>query len=355
MPDLFEPVRLGRLRLPNRLVMSPMTRSRADRRGVPPAEAALYYAQRATAGLIITEGVQPSLAGQGYPGTPGLHTDEQVDGWRAVTEAVHAAGGRIFTQLMHTGRIGHPSLHGLRPVAPSPVRAAGQIFTSAGRRDLPVPRQLTAAEVLATVDDFAHAARRALDAGFDGVELHGGNGYLIHQFLASRTNLRDDGYGRDRIRFAVEVASAVAGAIGGDRVGLRITPGNPYNDMAEDGIDEVYPALIDALAPLGLVYLHLAGSAAGTPLGGKIRASWPGCLVAAPGSGGEPSPDGGRAEGERWLAHGADLIAFGRAFLANPDFVERLRTGAPLNHPDPATYYGGGARGYTDYSPASAG
>ncbi|MEV7966537.1 alkene reductase [Sphaerisporangium sp. NPDC088356] len=354
MPDLFDPVRLGRLWLPNRLVMSPMTRSRADRHGVPGPEAAAYYAQRATAGLIITEGVQPSVAGQGYPGTPGLHADEQAEGWRAVTRAVHEAGGRIFAQLMHTGRIGHPSLHGLRPVAPSPVRAAGQVFTADGRQDLPTPRGLTATEIRATIADFAGAARRAVHAGFDGVELHGGNGYLVHQFLAPGTNRRSDAYGRDRIRFAVELARATAGAIGGDRVGLRITPGNPLNDITEDedDVEETYPALVDTLAPAGLAYLHVAGVAPGSPLAGKIRASWPGTLVVVPGSGGDMPADGGRAEGERWLEHGADLVAFGRAFLANPDLVERLRTGVPLNRPDPATYYGGGTRGYTDYTPA---
>ncbi|GIH68084.1 alkene reductase [Sphaerimonospora thailandensis] len=350
MPDLFETVRLGRLCLPNRLVMAPMTRSRADRRGVPGAEAARYYAQRATAGLIITEGVQPSLAGQGYPGTPGLHTDEQVEGWRAVTEAVHAAGGRIFAQLMHVGRIGHPSLNGLQPVAPSPVPAAGRIFTSAGHRELPVPRELGAAEVRATIGDFARAARRAADAGFDGVELHGGNGYLIHQFLSSVTNRRRDPYGRDRGRFVIELCEAVAEAIGGDRMGLRVTPGNPCNDMTEDDVEETYPALAAALAPLGLGYVHLAGVPAGTPLALRVRAAWPGTLVAAPSTGGAFPADGGRAEGERWLRHGADLVAFGRAFLANPDLAERLRSGAPLNRPDPATYYGGGERGYTDYS-----
>ncbi|MDH2430732.1 alkene reductase [Sphaerisporangium sp. TRM90804] len=351
MHDLFEPVRLGRLRLPNRLVMSPMSRARAGDRGVPGPEAALYYAQRATAGLIIAEGTQPSLAGQGYPGTPGLHTDEQVRGWRLVTDAVHAAGGRIFVQLMHTGRIGHPSVSGLRPVAPSPVRAAGRIHTAAGRRDHLVPRELTTEQVRATIGDFADAARRALGAGFDGVELHGGNGYLVHQFLASGTNRRRDAYGRDRARFAVELAGATADAVGADRVGLRVTPGNTLNDVTEHDVEEVYPALVDTLAPLGLAYLHLAGVPAGTPLAEKLRAGWPGVLVAAPGSGADLPSDGGRAEGERWLTHGADLIAFGRAFLANPDLVHRLRTHTPLTPPDPATYYTPGPTGYTDYKP----
>lgn len=321
---------------------------------MPTPETARYYAQRASAGLIVTEGAQPSLAGQGYPGTPGLHTDAQVTGWRPVTDAVHAAGGRIFAQLMHAGRIGHPSLSGLRPVAPSPVRAAGRIHTPAGHRDLPVPRELTTAEVRATIADFARAARRAADAGFDGVELHGGNGYLVHQFLSPATNRRGDPYGRDRIRFAAELCAAVAEAVGGDRVGLRVTPGNPCNDMAEDDVEEVYPALAAALAPLGLGYLHLAGVQAAAPLAVRIRAAWPGVLVAAPSTGGAFPADGGRAEGERWLRHGADLVAFGRAFLANPDLVERMRAGAPLNRPDPTTYYGGGEQGYTDYAPSSA-
>ncbi|GII67239.1 alkene reductase [Sphaerisporangium krabiense] len=352
MPDLFEPVRLGRLRLPNRLVMSPMTRSRADERGVPHPEAALYYAQRATAGLIIAEGTQPSLAGQGHPGTPGLHTPEQARAWRAVTGAVHAAGGRVFVQLMHAGRIGHPCVNGLWPVAPSPVRAAGRLFTHTGMRELPVPRELSASEIRATLSDFAGAARLAVEAGFDGVELHGGNGYLVHQFLAARTNRRRDAYGRDRGRFAADLVAVVAEAVGADRVGLRITPGDRCNDMAEEDAEDFYPDLVARLAPIGLLYLHIAGVAAGSAAAGRLRACWPGALVAAPGSGGTPRPDGGRADGERWLAAGADLVAYGRGFLANPDFVERLRTGAPLNSADPATYYGGGARGYTDYSRA---
>ncbi|MFC6082617.1 alkene reductase, partial [Sphaerisporangium aureirubrum] len=350
MADLFEPVRLGRLRLPNRLVMSPMTRSRADDHGILPPDAPLYYAQRATAGLIITEAAQPSLEGQGYPRTPGLHTDAQVAAWRLVTDAVHAAGGHIYVQLMHSGRIGHPSLNGLLPVAPSPIPAAGQIYTRDGRRDHPVPRELTTAEVEATIRDFADAARRAMDAGFDGVELHGGNGYLIHQFLSARTNHREDPYGQDRLRFAIEVTTATATAIGPERVGLRITPGNTLNDIAEHDTDQSYPALAAALAPLNLAYLHLAGVPAATPLAGKIRATWPGTLIAAPSTGGDLPADGGRSTAEHWLTQGADLVAFGRAFLANPDLVTRLRTRTPLNPPDPTTYYGGDHRGYTDYT-----
>ncbi|MEO3807433.1 alkene reductase [Sphaerisporangium sp. B11E5] len=350
MPDLFDRVRLGRLTLPNRLVMSPMTRSRADDRGVPPAGAAVYYAQRATAGLIITEGTQPSLEGQGYPGTPGLHTGAQVRAWREVTDAVHAAGGRVYVQLMHSGRIGHPSLNGLTPVAPSAIPASGQIYTRDGRRDLPTPRELTTAEVRSTIQDFTRAARRAMDAGFDGVELHGGNGYLIHQFLSPRTNHRADVYGHDPLRFAVDLTTACAEAIGPDRVGLRVTPGNTLNDMTEDDTDQTYPALAAALSPLNLAYLHLAGVPPTTPLAAKIRATWPTTLIAAPSTGGTLPEDGGRSAAEHWLTHGADLVAFGRAFLANPDFVTRLRTGTPLNQPDPTTYYGGGPQGYTDYA-----
>lgn len=354
MPDLFDHVRLGRLTLPNRLVMSPMTRSRADDRGVPPPAAALYYSQRATAGLIITEGTQPSLEGQGYPGTPGLHTDAQVTAWRHITEAVHTAGGRIYAQLMHSGRIGHPSLNGLLPVAPSPIPAAGQTYTKDGRRDLPTPRELTTAEVRSTIEDFAQAAQRAVDAGFDGVELHGGNGYLIHQFLSPHTNHREDPYGRDPLLFAVQVTTACAEAIGPDRVGLRITPGNTLNDITEPDPDQTYPALAATLAPLNLAYLHVGGVPPDTPSAAKLRATWPTTLIAAPSTGGDLPADGGRSTAEHCLTHGADLVAFGRAFLANPDLVTRLRTGTPLNRPDPTTYYGGNHHGYTDYTTSVA-
>ncbi len=343
---LFTSFELGDLRLPNRLAMAPMTRSRAYVDGIPSSLTALYYAQRASAGLIITEGIQPSQAGKGYMNTPGLHTDEQVAGWREVTDAVHAAGGRIFAQLMHSGRVGHPDNTGALPVAPSAVRPAGQIFTPSGPQDYPMPVELSTAEVEATVQDFVDAARRAVDAGFDGVELHGANGYLIHQFLSQNANLRDDRFGKSvdgRIRFAVETAQAVVEAIGASRVGIRISPASGVQDLVEEDANEVYPALVSALAELDLAYLHLV-AAGDDDLNLRIRELWPNTLIVnAPGAG-EPA-----ATAARWLGRGADLVAMGSAFLANPDLPIRLRFGAALNEPDFGTAFGGDHRGYTDY------
>ncbi|WP_067174931.1 alkene reductase [Microtetraspora niveoalba] len=343
---LFTQYELGDLLLSNRLVMAPMTRSRAYVDGIPSSLTALYYAQRASAGLIVTEGVQPSAAGQGYVNTPGLHTDEQVAGWREVTDAVHLAGGRIFAQLMHVGRVGHPDNTGSTPVAPSAVRASGQIHTHAGPQDYPVPVALTTAEAEATVRDFADAARRAVDAGFDGVELHGANGYLIHQFLSQNANLRDDRYGgsvEGRIRFAVEAAEAAVDAIGASRVAIRLSPGNGAQDLVEEDRSEVYPALVRALAGLDLAYLHLMATR-DDDLDRRIRDLWPNTLIVNDAGAGDPD-----ATASRWLGWGADLVAFGSAFLANPDLPLRLRLGAPLNDPDFATAFGGDHRGYTDY------
>ncbi|GGL06028.1 alkene reductase [Planomonospora parontospora] len=342
----FSAFELGRLQLPSRLVMAPMTRSRAYVDGIPSSLTALYYAQRASAGLIVTEGIQPSPAGKGYMDTPGLHTDEQVAGWREVTDAVHAAGGRIFAQLMHAGRIGHPDNTGALPVAPSAVRAAEQMFTPNGMQDLPVPVELTTAEAEATVQDFADAARRAVDAGFDGVELHGANGYLIHQFLSQNANLRDDRFGgsvEGRIRFAVETARAVVEAIGADRVGIRISPATGAQDLVEDDAHVVYPALLSALAELDLVYVHhLAGGS--EEIDGRIRDLWPNALIVN-----DPSAAHPAEAADRWLGRGADLVALGKYFLSNPDLPLRLRLGAPLNEPDFSTAFGGDHRGYTDY------
>ncbi|MER5389794.1 alkene reductase [Saccharopolyspora sp. NPDC002686] len=350
--SLFDPVRVGRLDLPNRMAMAAMTRSRADQEGVPSPSTATYYAQRASAGLIITEGTQPSLQGQGYPWTPGIYTDAQVAGWRVVTDAVHAAGGRIFNQIQHSGRVGHPSVHGLPPVAPSAVRANGQIFTPTGPQDLVEPRELTVSEIHGIVAEFADAARRAIEAGFDGVELHSAMGYLLHQFLAPNSNQRSDAYGgsiQGRIRFVVEVAEAVADAIGSDRVGLRISPAKPINDIADTDATELYPALLSALAPLDLAHLHLV-AAEDEDVNDKIRAAWPGILVVNPlNSFPEPPADAGRANAEQWLRRGADLISFGRGFLANPDLVERFRINGPLNPVNPEGLFGGGDTGYTDY------
>ncbi|MFE6338540.1 alkene reductase [Streptomyces sp. NPDC057798] len=344
---LWTPTTVGALSLPHRLVMAPMTRDRSTPEGVPTPLNAEYYAQRASHALIITEGTQPSADGQGYLLTPGLHTDEQIAGWRTVTDAVHAAGGRIVVQLMHVGRIAHPdnTPHGRQPVAPSAIRPQGAMFTASGPQDMPVPRALPTDEVAATVDDFRRAAAAAIAAGADGVEIHGANGYLIHQFLSASTNQRTDHYGGslgNRIRFAVEVATAVADEIGADRTGLRISPGNPFNDIAETDTADLYPALVRALAPLRLAYLHLlhAGDEA---LLDTLRATWPTTLILN-----RAGTD--VATRAKDIDNGtADLVSVGALALANPDLVHRLRSDAPLNTPDPATFYGGGAAGYTDY------
>ncbi|GAA4440986.1 alkene reductase [Actinokineospora soli] len=355
MTTAFDPIDLAGLPLANRIAMAPMTRSRAYGDGGSPTEAmAEYYAQRAGAGLIITEGTQPSLVGQGYPDTPGLHSDAQVEGWRRVTDAVHAAGGKIFAQIMHTGRIGHPVLlpDGLHPVAPSPVRAAGQVFTGQGMADFVTPRELTDAEIEATIADFATAARNAVDAGFDGIELHGANGYLIHQFLSTNTNLRTDAWGGSvdkRVRFAVEVARATADAIGANRVGLRVSPGNPYNDIAEADPHDTYPALVDAIEPLGLAYLHVVESDRDLTL--RLRKQFSGTFILNPHTAPRPT---GVSEVDLVAEGVTDVVSFGSLFLANPDLPARLAAGGPFNTPDPATFYGGDHRGYTDYPALSA-
>ena len=351
MATAFDPYRLAGRTLANRIVMAPMTRSRAHGPGATPTELTVeYYRQRAGAGLIVTEGTQPSVVGQGYPDTPGLHSAEQVAAWRPVTDAVHGSGGVIFAQLMHTGRIGHPSLlpGGLTPVGPSAVAAAGRVFTADGPKDFVTPRELTDDEIAGTVADFVAAARNAIAAGFDGVEIHGANGYLVHQFLSANANRRTDGWGGSvdgRIRFAAEVTEAVAAAIGADRTALRLSPGNNYNDIAEEDVEETYLTLLRRLAPLGLGYLHLLETL-DRDLTLRLRKQWPGTLVLNPRTAPEPTgPDALRLVEDGT----ADLVAFGALFLANPDLPARLRAGGPFNTPDPATFYGGDHRGYTDY------
>ena len=344
---LWQPVQLGSIALPHRLVMAPMTRSRATADGRVTGTTATYYAQRASMGMLITEGTQPSEDGQGYLATPGVHTPEQARAWRQVADAVHAAGSTLVIQLMHVGRVAHPSNtpHGRPPLAPSPVAAQATMFTATGPQPMPVPQEMTQDDVTQTVADFRRAARLAVEVGADGVEVHGANGYLLHQFLSVNANRRSDAYGasvQGRIRFPVEVAAAVADEVGADRVGFRIAPGNPFNDVAEDDVHEVYPALVAALAPLGLAYLHVVHGG-DEPLLRVLRATWPRGLVL------------NRAGAEiarrvQDVQDGlADVVAVGALALANPDLVERLRTGAELNAPDPATFYGGGEHGYTDY------
>ncbi|MEW2192220.1 alkene reductase [Streptomyces microflavus] len=350
MTTAFDPIDLSGTPLANRIVMAPMTRSRAGDGGTATELTAAYYAQRASAGLVITEGIQPSVVGQGYPFTPGLHSAEQVASWRKVTDAVHAEGGRIFAQIMHAGRIGHPVLlpEGLAPVSASPVRAAGQIYTHEGPKDFVEPRELTDAEIRQTIADFAAAARNAIDAGFDGVELHGANGYLIHQFLAPNTNLRTDEWGGSeaaRIRFAVEVVKAVAAEIGAARTGLRISPSNPYNDIDEPAPDAVYTALAQEIEPLGLAYLHILEDAPIRELTLALRKVFTGTVLINVHSDGPTGPDDHTVIDDGI----ADLISYGVLFLANPDLPARLRAGGPFNTPDPSSFFGGDAKGYTDY------
>ncbi|WP_217143080.1 alkene reductase [Streptomyces sp. AC627_RSS907] len=350
MPSLFSSYRLGGLTLPNRTVMAPMSRVRAAAGGLATPSMATYYAQRATAGLIVTEGVQPSLVGQSNPGTPGLHTDEQTDSWRQVTDAVHANGGRVFAQIMHGGRVSHHETTGLQPVGPSAVPAPGNVFTPSGPQPIPVPRALETDEVPEHVRSYADAARRAVDAGFDGVELHGANGYLISQFLSSNANLRDDRYGgsvTNRIRFAVEAAAATAEAVGAARTGIRLSPGGGIWGVTEDDAAELNIALLTELARLDLAYVHLTATTDEETLI-HLRKTWPGTLIMSPAMPGGPQQTG-RAEADHWLDLGADLIAFGRGFLANPDLVERLRSGLPLAPVDEDTFYQGGDAGYITY------
>ncbi|WP_435210246.1 alkene reductase [Streptomyces sp. bgisy034] len=351
MTTLFTGYRLGDLVLPNRVVMAPMTRVRAAAGGLATPSMARYYAQRATAGLIVTEGVQPNLIGQSNPGTPGLHTDDQVTAWRTVTDAVHTNGGRIFAQIMHGGRVSHPDTTGMRPVGPSAVAAVGEVFTPNGRQPAPTPRALDTAEVPEHVRSYADAARRAVDAGFDGVELHGANGYLISQFLSSNANLRTDRYGgsvTNRIRFAVEAATATAEAIGADRTGIRLSPGGAFWGIEETDVAELYAALLTELSRLGLAYVHFEATTDEETLV-ALRRTWPGTLVMNPVLPMGPKQTG-RTEADHWLGLGADLISFGRAFIANPDLVERLRTGLPIAPADEATYFEGGDHGYLTYS-----
>ncbi|MER5500133.1 alkene reductase [Streptomyces sp. NPDC002561] len=353
--DLFGPTRLGPLDLPNRLVMAPMTRNRAAADGTPLPIMGEYYAQWAGAGLIIAEATTPNAVGATYPNIPAVYRDTHVEGRRAVTDAVRAAGGRMFLQLQHGGRIGHPETSGLHPVAPSPVPFPDPMHTPSDSRPSVVPREMTVDEIRSTVEDFANAARNAVAAGFAGVEVHSANGYLLHQFLGQDTNRRTDAYGgpvAHRIRFTVEVVRAVVDAIGAERVGVRIAPGVTANAMAEGDTEAIYPELVAALAEIGPAHLHVVFADPDQALFRELRAAWPGTLIANPvmGWGGPFPEDGGRAAAERLLAAGADLISLGRPFLADPDLVHRLRTGAPVNQVrDHGLMYTGGADGYTDY------
>lgn len=351
---LFQPLAIGAIAAPNRVLMAPLTRNRAQSDGTPKAMAVAYYRQRASAGMIVTEATQVSAMGKGYLDTPGIHAPEHVAAWRQVTDAVHAAGGRIVLQLWHVGRISHTSLlpGGAAPVAPSAIRARTQTFTPNGFEDVSAPRALETAEIPGLIADFVQGARNAMAAGFDGVEVHAANGYLLDQFLRAGLNQRADGYGgsvEGRIRLAVEVVEAVARAIGADRVGVRVSPFGTFNDIPTEGAEETFAALYRALAPIGLAYLHVVeqfpGStpaAAETAALDRLRALWPGVYIA--------NGEFDAARAADWIARGrADAISFGRPFIANPDLPARIRQGAALNAPDPSTFYGGDETGYTDY------
>jgi 2,4-dienoyl-CoA reductase-like NADH-dependent reductase (Old Yellow Enzyme family) len=347
-PSIWSPITIGRMQLAHRLVMAPMTRSRANWDGTPSPLAAEYYAQRASFGLLISEGTQPSPDGQGYLNTPGIHADQQVAGWRRVTRAVHARHAHLFIQLMHAGRMSHPANtpHHRQPVAPSAIAPGQSMFTTIGPRDIPTPRALSIDEIRTTVRDFADAAERAIEAGADGVEIHGANGYLIQQFLAPNANHRSDGYGGSieaRSRFALEVAASVAERIGAARTGIRLSPGVPLGGLVEgpEGPD-LYRYLVAGLAELELAYVSIV-HAGNDALLRDLRRLWPNALLI------------NRANrplerlGADVAAGLADAEVVARWALANPDFVERFRHHAPLNEPHPAAFYGGGAAGYTDY------
>jgi N-ethylmaleimide reductase len=349
---LFQPYPLGALTLANRIVMAPLTRNRAGTGLVPGALAATYYAQRASAGLIITEATQISAQAQGYQDTPGLYTQDQIDGWRQVTDAVHARGGRIFAQLWHVGRISHVDLlGGAAPVAPSAIRAQTKTFVNNGFADVSEPRALDINELPGIVDDFRQAAANAIAAGFDGVEIHGANGYLLEQFIKDGANQRTDAYGgsiENRARLLLEVTAAVVEQIGADRTGVRISPVSPAGAISSSDPQPQYDYIVEQLDALGIVYLHVVEGATGGPREAApfdfegLRRRFTRTYLANNGYDLQLA-NARLAEGK------ADLFAFGRAFISNPDLVERLKAGAPLAALNPASLYGGGAQGYTDY------
>lgn len=356
--DLFSAYDLGGLTLKNRIVMAPLTRNRAGAGLVPSEFAANYYAQRASAGLIITEATQVSKQAQGYQNTPGLYTPEQVAGWRKVTDVVHAKGARIFVQLWHVGRVSHVDLHGGEaPVAPSAIRAETKTFVNNGFADVSEPRALELTEIPGIVEDFRRAAANAIDAGFDGVEVHGANGYLLDQFLRETANVRTDAYGgsiENRAWLLVEVTAAVANEIGAQRTGIRISPVSPASGIVPASDEQPqFNHVVEALDGLGIAYIHVVEGATGGPRDARpfdfdaLRQRFRNTYIANNGYDLELAKSR-LSEGK------ADLFAFGHHFIANPDLVERLKSGAPLAQMNPATIYGGGAEGYTDYPSISA-
>jgi N-ethylmaleimide reductase len=352
--DVFSAYQLGPLNLRNRMVMAPLTRSRAEADNVPSRMAVTYYSQRASAGLIITEATQAGAGGQGYVSTPGIYNQAQIERWKEITDAVHQKGGLIFLQLWHVGRISHPVfLNGELPVAPSAIAPRGvQTYTTNGFEDIPTPRSLELSEIPGIIEEFRQAAVNAKVAGFDGVEIHGANGYLLDQFLEDSTNQRTDEYGgsvENRARLLFDVINAVTGVWGSDRVGVRLSPGGTFNDMCDSHSQQTFGYVIKRLAEFNLAYLHLVEP---SPSQGEhpmpdlsasyFRPMYPGTLIVAGGY--------TKDKADMVLQEGlADLIAFGQLFIANPDLVERFRRNAPLNPPDRSSFYGGTDKGYIDY------
>lgn len=349
--DLFSPIQIGPYALPNRIVMAPLTRNRAGEGNVPQPLNATYYSQRASAGLIISEATQISPQGVGYPATPGIHSEAQVEGWKRVTRAVHDRGGRIFNQLWHVGRISHPALQpdNALPVAPSAIRPEGEAFTYEGPQAFVEPRALETRELSGIVASYVAAARNAMEAGFDGVEIHAANGYLLDQFLRDASNHRNDEYGgsiENRYRLLQDVVSAVCDAVGHDRVGVRISPENSFNDMRDSDPQQTFNRVTEMLDAFDLAYLHvLEGDMMDktrTLDYQQIRDRFKGPYMANSGY------DLERAQ--KAIAQGqVDLVSFGSLYISNPDLVERFKSGAPLNESDSATFYGGNETGYTDY------
>ncbi len=356
--DIFSPLDVGDIEIPNRVVMAPLTRMRADADGVPGDLIAEHYAQRAGLGLIITEGTYPSHESKGYPGQPGIVTDEQAAGWKKVVDKVHAEGGRIVMQLMNAGRVSHTDITGTdRIVAPSAVAIDGEVHTPNGKTTFPVPHALTTEELATVRDEFVAAARRAIDAGFDGVEVHSANGYLLHEFLSPVSNVRTDEYGGSpeaRARFVIEVTTAVAAEVGAGRVGIRLSPAHNIQDVVETDEADVratYDALVDGIAPLGLSYLSVLHQDPEGDLVQNLRSRFGGPFIVNSGFGKITTRD---EAAEMVSSDKADAVAVGRPAIANPDLVDRWRGGHPENEPNPATFYAGGAEGYTDYPRLSA-
>jgi len=346
MPTLFDPLRLGDLDLPNRIVMAPLTRLRAGPTQIPNALMADYYAQRASAGLLITEGVPVTPQGVGYQGVPGIWSQEQVEGWKQVTKAVHDKGGRIFMQIWHVGRISDPSFHGGElPVAPSAIAAKGHVSLLRPERPYPTPRALTTDEVVGVVEAFRKGAENAKAAGFDGVEIHGANGYLIDQFLQDGSNQRTDRYGgsiENRARLMLEVADAAASVFGPGRVGMHLAPRADSHSMGDSDLAATFGYVAKALGERGIAFICAREYDGPDSLAADLKKAFGGVYIA--------NEKFTAATAQAALEAGkADAVAFGKAYIANPDLVERLRLGAPLNDPDPTTFYGGDGRGYTDY------